>query len=860
MILNTKLLKLIKLNNINFEKNKINFNKFIKYVNSQYNTDFFQKDILETNYDIICKKLLLLGISKKNEIEIVKTTYLLNKSTPHSISIYYLLQNISSNIINNNSLLLIANYIKFNKLLQELNKDFNYYFYNDLETITNFFNNYNNNLKKYNTIILKNKERLCENYIDTFFLLELPNLITSITMGLIQLNKNGDLFLFTRIGIVNEAFNKIIKLLFFSFNKIELFNNNNNSSYLIKCYGFKDNIEKIIIDKLIKISIESRKYHYTYCQYFNYLYHLEKKYHKKLNYKLDLNLIGKNYESTQKTIEIIDDIDIDLDNNLSFKKSKKKTTSTYKSKSKSKSKKINETSQVDILVFIHSIKKLYTNYFDNLHYNIIKYTTEDEKGNIFIKNDVLNKKNYNNLLTSINFFEENKIPYNKSYLVYIDKFNKNIINQLFSYKYEIKHQLMKYRDTQSKRFQKSIIEKLNYKKVKFYSFDGFYEKQDLFELAYKVKNNLLEEISDREVPKPIKQATEDFARGVSAYIMEHFKTQYPVSNAFCKLWEIYNAFDVLPLKANPKMFLMAEAPGQWIHCSYYYYFLNYAKKHNSPKMKYEIDWRANSLNPFNQMNIAKYGKDIFADQYGFMKKFPERWVWGADNTGDLLSTENQKWYSTYIRQFGNSKLDLITSDAGIWSDNPLIFQKVELATLSMVIGGLSNGGNCVMKHFLSYIRKVPITYYANGFLVNYLFIYYLMFEEVNLVKPLTSNPDSGEFYVVAKGFKGSSGDEITNQLHSKLLNILDNFEVNMCFFEKDDIPDEFVKQIIEFAEKVLSLNIEHNEITNLLLTCMIHKNPVIEEKTQCSKYLDKKFIQDIHNNKFKEWIKNNKFS
>ena len=99
----------------------------------------------------------------------------------------------------------------------------------------------------------------------------------------------------------------------------------------------------------------------------------------------------------------------------------------------------------------------------------------------------------NKIYAYINFFEENKIPYNKSYLVYINKFNKNIINQLFSYKYEIKHQLIKYRDTQSKRFQKTTIEKLNDKKVKSYSFDGFHEKQDLFELAYKVKNNLLEE-------------------------------------------------------------------------------------------------------------------------------------------------------------------------------------------------------------------------------------------------------------------------------------------------------------------------------------------------------------------------------
>ena len=41
------------------------------------------------------------------------------------------------------------------------------------------------------------------------------------------------------------------------------------------------------------------------------------------------------------------------------------------------------------------------------------------------------------------------------------------------------------------------------------------------------------------------------------------------------------------------------------------------------------------------------------------------------------------------------------------------------------------------------------------------------------------------------------------------------------------------------------MNVEHSEITNLLLTCMIHKDPVIEEKTQCSKYFDKKYFEQI---------------
>jgi hypothetical protein len=172
----------------------------------------------------------------------------------------------------------------------------------------------------------------------------------------------------------------------------------------------------------------------------------------------------------------------------------------------------------------------------------------------------------------------------------------------------------------------------------------------------------------------------------------------------------------------------------------------------------------------------------------------------------------------------------------------------------MVASISSKGGNCVIKHFLPYVRRAPISYYGYGLFINYLYLYNLMFDEFNLVKPLTSNPDSGEFYVVCKGFRGISED-----MYEKMMNVLDNFTVNICFFDKKDIPDEFVNQIMDFVDKLLNMNVEHSEITNLLLTCMIHKNPVIEESTQCSKYLDKKYIEKIHNEKFKEWVKINKF-
>ena len=40
----------------------------------------------------------------------------------------------------------------------------------------------------------------------------------------------------------------------------------------------------------------------------------------------------------------------------------------------------------------------------------------------------------------------------------------------------------------------------------------------------------------------------------------------------------------------------------------------------------------------------------------------------------------------------------------------------------------------------------------------------------------------------------------------------------MCFFKQNDIPDEFVNQVMEFVDKLLNMNVEHSEITNLLLT------------------------------------------
>ena len=77
------------------------------------------------------------------------------------------------------------------------------------------------------------------------------------------------------------------------------------------------------------------------------------------------------------------------------------------------------------------------------------------------------------------------------------------------------------------------------------------------------------------------------------------------------------------------------------------------------------------------------------------------------------------------------------------------------------------------------------------------YLYYLMFDELILVKPLISSPNSSEFYIIGKGYKG-----IDDNYYQTLLSLLENFKGNECLFEKSAIPNEFVNQLLDFFSKI----------------------------------------------------------
>jgi hypothetical protein len=127
---------------------------------------------------------------------------------------------------------------------------------------------------------------------------------------------------------------------------------------------------------------------------------------------------------------------------------------------------------------------------------------------------------------------------------------------------------------------------------------------------------------------------------------------------------------------------------------------------------------------------------------------------------------------------------------------------------------------------------------------------------VSLFKPYSSNPDSGEFYVVGQGFLGVDDESL-----ERLYKILERMELNQSIISQDKIPETFIHQINGFLERLSDLNVMSIEKQNLLLTCYKDgQNPKIQKYLKCDNFLDKDNLAVIQKPRFEEWIKQYGFS
>jgi len=72
---------------------------------------------------------------------------------------------------------------------------------------------------------------------------------------------------------------------------------------------------------------------------------------------------------------------------------------------------------------------------------------------------------------------------------------------------------------------------------------------------------------------------------------------------------------------------------------------------------------------------------------------------------------------------------------------------------------------------------------------------------------------------------------------------------------KELIPDEYVYQLYNFIDNVNNYNIKHQEKLYYFVTCLNDDDEEFKKETGCLKLLDEKNINNLHKNRFEQWIK-----
>ena len=217
------------------------------------------------------------------------------------------------------------------------------------------------------------------------------------------------------------------------------------------------------------------------------------------------------------------------------------------------------------------------------------------------------------------------------------------------------------------------------------------------------------------------------------------------TNAWLKCYEIlYKEQIIANIDENTIYhFGNCELPGLFLMAT------NHLVKTHFPNKKYE--WIANSY--------ISETRESLEDMYGIYKKYPKQWLMDKDHNGD---TKSKKMIDLF-REKHAGKYNLYTSDAGI----SLLFEEfnkqeevefhLKMAEILVGLITLGEGGYLIVK-FYTFFEKQTID----------LFILISMcFEELKIVKPMSSKPANSEVYLVGKRYK--KNQKIVDFLYDKVL-------------------------------------------------------------------------------------------
>ena len=177
---------------------------------------------------------------------------------------------------------------------------------------------------------------------------------------------------------------------------------------------------------------------------------------------------------------------------------------------------------------------------------------------------------------------------------------------------------------------------------------------------------------------------------------------------------------------------------------------------------------------------------------------------GIDGKGDLMNPDNLKY--CFMKYAGT--MDLVTGDGGFDFSNDFntqetVSSKLIMCQIAFAIAIQKQGGNFILKFFDTFTK----------FSLDLLFLLSTIYERVYFIKPNTSRQANSEKYVVCKGFRLASVEDLVKKFHKILIQMSDktivslfNFELPYIFINKvEEINAIFGQQQIENIVSTLNL-------------------------------------------------------
>ena len=246
-----------------------------------------------------------------------------------------------------------------------------------------------------------------------------------------------------------------------------------------------------------------------------------------------------------------------------------------------------------------------------------------------------------------------------------------------------------------------------------------------------------------------------------------------VSRAFYKLWEILhsqNIFDGLLINnstQNLKICCLAEAPGGFINA-----ILNYRKNSNDVVYTTSLDGGIK----YNDQITRLFSQN--PDKYNI-------------HLMDMTNEDNIVNYITSCSQ--KHKFDLITADGGIEKAEN-IYELIEHAHAKLFFAEILCALKLQQKNG-TFIMKIYGMYY--NITVQLIAILTSYYDDVQIVKPVTSRPTNQEKYIVCKNFN----DNFNDADYAKFIQILKSWnQIETMPMTEYDKNNKFIHSIFNIDE------------------------------------------------------------